>query len=208
MSIRRIFQRPEKGKRYVEEFDTTNHPVEQVNWFDAADFCNRLSATEKRSQSYVQFENTTRSQEGTGYRLPTEAEWEFACRAGTTSKLWNGDYGPESKNVTWTSGWAGHQTRIVGELKPNPFGLFDVHGNVREWVEDGWEAGYYPALAETLSVDPKGPKQYLVQRVVKGGRWDGGIDECRSASRSNFPLGCRVHDIGFRVVLPIPSKGK
>ena len=197
-----------EGKAYVEGFDTNNYPVENVGWNDAAGFCIRLNETEKLNPSYRLLNQAILLRNGTGYRLPTEAEWEFACRAGTTTKLWINNYGEESSKVAWTAGWTGQRTHEVGELQANPFGLFDVHGNVYERVQDCWSKDYYAELSETLSVDPQGPKASLGQRVARGGRWDGGLDECRSAGRSNSNLGFRIHDIGFRVVLPIPSEGK
>ena len=103
-----------------------SNPVEQVSWDEAAEFCKKLSATE-----------------GERYRLPTEAEWELACRAGTTTQYSFGDDPEKLGEYAWFSGKRDRKTHSVGKKAPNPWGLYDMHGNVTEWCADGADMGYY-----------------------------------------------------------------
>jgi formylglycine-generating enzyme required for sulfatase activity len=181
---------------------TDNHPVVNVSWHDADAFCNWLSRKEKKK-----------------YRLPTEAEWEYACRAGSDTLFWFGDsendlqghanvsdasfsakYPPASSWVKpWNDGFP--FTAPVGSFKPNPFGLFDMHGNVQEWCADWYGDKYYTASPAT---DPKGPATGAAvepKRVKRGGDYlDFAGVVCPSAFRRSdvVPAG-RGHYIGFRV---------
>ncbi len=155
-------------------FKGKNRPVEQVSWRDVQEFIRRLKAQEDG---------------GDGYRLPTEAEWEYACRAGTT-----GDYAGDLDAMAWYSDNSGGETHPVGRKAPNAFGLYDMHGNVWEWVADWY--GDYPSGAVT---DPKGPESGS-DRVVRGGGWYGPARYARSADRDDGAPGLRVSNLGFRLV--------
>ncbi len=182
-------------------FDQTDdHPVVNVSWNDAVAFCQWLS-----------------KKEGKRYRLPTEAEWEYACRGGTKTRYWTGD-DPESlaasENVADASSRAkfphadknlfirgrdGHVfTAPVGSFdRPNPFGLYDMQGNVCEWCSDWYDAEYY---AKSPAVDPKGPSSAGSFRVIRGGGWDFNPVCCRSANRLYDAPSNRVNNVGFRLV--------
>ncbi|MGH7137552.1 MAG: SUMF1/EgtB/PvdO family nonheme iron enzyme, partial [Pirellulales bacterium] len=120
----------EKVVKRVADLDTANHPVETVSWNDAAEFCAKLSKQEELKPFYFRAGETVTPLNGTGYRLPTEAEWEFACRAGTTTKFWSGDKDDELMAAGWFGTNSAGRTHEVEELLGNPFGLFDMHGNV------------------------------------------------------------------------------
>jgi len=158
-------------------------PVEQVSWHDAVEFCHLLS-----------------QKEGRHYRLPTEAEWEYSCRAGTTTIYYTGNGEAALGEAGWyegnSSGGAkkGH-TQPVGRKKPNAWGLYDMHGNVWQWCND-WR-GDYPA-GEAL--DPTGPDSGP-GRVLRGGAWTSGSQGCRAACRYESAPDRRRHDVGFRVCL-------
>ena len=107
----------------------------------------------------------------TGYRLPTEAQWEFGCRAGTTTKYWIGDTDKELVLAGWFDGNSGGRPHAAGELKANPLGLYDIHGNVWEWVEDGWDRLYYGQFAEKPAINPSSQSSADSQRMVRGGGW-------------------------------------
>jgi formylglycine-generating enzyme required for sulfatase activity len=166
-------------------FVTPDRPVEQVSWEDAVEFCRR------RSQ-----------EEGVNYRLPTEAEWEYACRAGTTTRTYLGQsIGRGNANIV--SG----RTEPVGQHRPNPFGLYDMHGNVYEWCAD-WYAADYPLSPVE---NPKGPEKGE-QRVLRGAGWfDGpGTKEStdrriRSAYRAGAMNIGRSNRTGFRVLREIET---
>ncbi|MCX7409214.1 MAG: formylglycine-generating enzyme family protein [Planctomycetales bacterium] len=118
------------GKDVITGMDTTNHPVEMVNWNDAAEFSAKLSPRDKLKPFHSRADETVTRLGGTGNRLPSEAEWEFACRAGTTSKYWTGSNDADLIQTGWFIVNSGGRTHAVGELKSNPFGLYDMHGNV------------------------------------------------------------------------------
>ena len=172
-------------------FKDDTRPVENVSWHDAVKCCNALSsalglpATYRIQGDGVRWEGFNHP----GVRLPTEAEWEYACRAGTT-----GDYAGNLDDMGWYEENSGGQTHSVGLKKPNAWGLYDMHGNVWEWCWD-WYCEDLPG-----GNDPVG--QAFSYRVRRGGSWGNAAIHCRSASRSyGYPTG-GFDNIGFRSVLP------
>jgi formylglycine-generating enzyme required for sulfatase activity len=180
----KIAERHPKTGRVVKKVDSANHPVENVSWEDAVAFCKKLSELpEERAAGRV-------------YRLPTEAEWEHACRAGSTTSYTFGEDRQELGEYAWLSSNAGSRTHPVVEKKPNAWGLYDMHGNVWEWCSDWY--GPYPDVPTT---DPVGPSTGSF-RVYRGGSWFGGAAFCRSAFRFRFFPSSRDNDgLGFRVAL-------
>jgi len=189
------------GKGAVPGRDTTGHPVEMVSWNDAAEFCAKLSQQEQLKPFYFRDGETVTPLEGTGYRLPREAEWEFACRAGTTTKYWIGETADKLLRTDWCGANSGGRTHAAGELSANPFGLFDVHGNVCEWVQDCWGPTYYAEFTETPAIDPVGPSFAGALRVGRGNGWGALASGCRSANRCANSPAFRNPGIGFRVSL-------
>jgi formylglycine-generating enzyme required for sulfatase activity len=181
-------------------FKGTDRPVEQVNWFEAIEFCQRIS------------HNTGRI-----YRLPTEAEWEYACRAGNATPFHFGDTittdlanyrGTDQKEYQWSSSYGqgskrvyGQETTPVDSFPPNAFGLYDMHGNVWEWCQDDYSDNY--------DVTPVDGRAWISQensglKMLRGGSWDGDPSDCRSAIRSYGGPDSRDYFVGFRVVCEIP----
>lgn len=152
---------------------TGNHPVVLVDWHDARAFCKWLS-----------------DKTGRPYRLPTEAEWEFACRGGTT-----GDYYGNLDSIAWYEYNSGGGTHRVGEKQPNAYGLYDMPGNVWEWCGDRYDKNYYSYSPE---VDPKGPSTGK-HRVSRGGSWCSKPPRVRVSFRKHDPPGFRFYRLGFRV---------
>jgi len=177
-----------KGGKWADRVsgkDTSRHPVENVSWADAVEFCKKLSA-----------------KEGKTYRLPTEAEWEYACRAGSTTLYSFGDDPASLGEYAWYGDNSDVKTHSVGEKKPNAWGLHDMHGNVWEWCADYFGRDYY-AVSPTW--DPTGPEASPL-RVVRGGCWDDGAGGCRAANRYGLKPQYQWYDLGFRVAADLPSK--
>lgn len=151
-------------------------PVENVSWDDVQAFLVILN-----------------EREGANFRLPTEAEWEYACRAGSAAAFSFGESPVQLSNYGWFADNSGRTTHPVGSLAPNAWGLFDMHGNVWEWCQD--RAGAYPVGSVT---DPKGPETG-VQRVGRGGSFGVSAVNCRSADRSASDPGAKGPDLGFRI---------
>jgi formylglycine-generating enzyme required for sulfatase activity/serine/threonine protein kinase/thiol-disulfide isomerase/thioredoxin len=193
------------GREAVGSLDTSSHPVENMSWNDAIEFTVRLSQQEKLSPSYSRSEGAVTLIEGTGYRLPTEAEWEFACGAGTTSLYWNGDTDEAAYAAGWVFGNSSGRSHPVGQLKPNPFGLFDVVGNVFEFVQDGWIPGTYKQMAVVMTRDPRGPSPSGPARVFRGGNWRDVPYFARTAARLSITPDQKSTNVGFRVALPIAA---
>ncbi|MEW6237555.1 MAG: formylglycine-generating enzyme family protein [Candidatus Omnitrophota bacterium] len=177
----------------VSEFDfNPNHPVDNVSWEDCQQYIKRLNAMGKGV-----------------FRLPTEAEWEYASRAGTTARFWFGDaleysdsgseYIPFIDQYMW---WTGNNTyngyiggtKEAGIKTPNPWGLYDMYGNVWEWCQD-----WYGAYADGPQIDPQGPESGT-SRTLRGGSWNGMLKDARSAARNSYPPYERNHYVGFRLV--------
>ncbi|GHU22431.1 hypothetical protein FACS1894172_01390 [Spirochaetia bacterium] len=180
-------------------------PVEQVTWYDAIEYCNIRSVSEGYTPAYTRAGNTvTWNRNANGYRLPTEAEWEFACRAGTTAPFfsrnsistdqanYNGNfpYDDDTKGSYLGKTWS----VTMGE--PNLLGLYNMSGNVAEWCWD--RSGSYSGWAET---DPPGSTTG-VNRVARGGSWVDRAQDLRSAARRDYSPMTRNADLGFRVVRP------
>jgi formylglycine-generating enzyme required for sulfatase activity/tRNA A-37 threonylcarbamoyl transferase component Bud32 len=183
--------------------DRSQHPAADVSWFDSIAFCNMLSQDEQLAPCYERTGDSVSIAGGDGYRLPSEAEWEFACRAGSPSLYWNGDWGDERVNaIAWVNSNSGSTLRAVALLTPNPFGLFDVHGNVREWCEDWLDASYYRRFVDRPAVDPRGPESSsLGRRVNRGGSALARSLHARSSHRAGSIPDGRSPQIGFRVAL-------
>jgi sulfatase modifying factor 1 len=185
-------------------------PINKVSWLDAVDFCNRLSKREGRTPAYaIRSDNVAWKQDADGYRLPTEAEWEYAARGGTETAWSFGDNERPLGEHAWYWGNAGGRIQSVGEKKPNPFGMFDVHGNVYEWCWD-WYGVYTtnPVMDVTnpgAIVNPLGPSAG-VDRVLRGGSWNFDPRDLRSAYRFRDWPSDRSRLIGFRYVRGLPRQ--
>ena len=160
-------------------FKGRTHPVENVSWNDAQEFIRRLNRKEGTDK----------------YRLPTEAEWEYAARAGTTSAYSFGNDASSLGQYAWYEDNSDKQTHPVGQKQPNAWGLYDMHGNLREWVEDWYDEDYY---ARSPGTDPKGPSTGSY-RVLRGGSWRSLASFLRSASRNYFTPDFRYVSNGFRL---------
>ena len=154
-------------------------PVESVSWFDAIAFCNRLSEREKRTPFYRINGTEVTVLGGDGYRLPTEAEWEYACRAGSATLYPFGDNASALGEFAWYDKNSENKTHPVGQKSPNAWGLHDMLGNVWEWCADWYEAKYY---ASSPPADPPGASG-ASYRVIRGGGWRNAPGCCRSADR-------------------------
>ena len=144
----------------------------------------------------VSWEDAKRYAEWAGLRLPSEAEWEYACRAGTSTRFYTGDEEKDLDRAGWYGKNSGSQTHPVGQKEANAFGLYDMHGNVWEWVEDDWHKNYdgAPANEKAWIDSPRG-----VNRVLRGGSWDLGAGFCRSAFRYGWGPDRRYSYLGFRL---------
>ena len=165
-----------------------DRPVEQVNWYDAVEFCARLSKLTGRE-----------------YRLPSEAEWEYACRAGTTTPFYFGEtitgelanYDASKTYAEEATGEYREDTTPVGQFPPNAFGLYDMHGNVWEWCADTWHSNYDGAPTDGSAWTEKGNNN---RSPLRGGSWYNLPNVCRSACRSYFNRRVLLNNYGFRVV--------
>jgi formylglycine-generating enzyme required for sulfatase activity len=178
---------------------TEGHPVENVSWLDAVKFCNKLSEKEGLKLFYEIEGDSARvlSWEGVGYRLPTEAEWEYACRAGAQTRFSFGDAEGGLGEYGWFDGNSGDVTHPVGQRRSNQFGLFDMHGNDWEWCNDVYAASYYK---QSPADDPRGPDPAEAsRRVIRGGGWFSVAGFCRSAGRGRRVPAHRSNFLGFRL---------
>jgi len=160
-------------------------PVSGVTWHEAVEFCRRLSA-----------------RDGRAYRLPTEAEWEYACRAGTRTP-WAGAF----DEVAWAAAGGsvgGTASPRVRTKRPNAWGLFDMHGGVAEWCLDSGDLTQWPTTAP--AVDPLSPETGLT-KAIRGGSHAGPPGQCRSAARASLRGYMRRPDLGFRVIVPDAAGG-
>jgi uncharacterized protein (TIGR02996 family) len=168
-----------------------NHPVESVTWHDAVAFCARLSAQRKEKKA------------GRVYRLPTEAEWEYACRAGTQTTYWWGDSADSTRanfdgNYPWGNAPKGRYIKHpipVGGYPPNPWGLYDMHGNLREWVADRYDETWY---RRSPKQDPCN-QESGDRRILRGGSWFAMARNCRAADRDSWGPGNHNDKYGFRI---------
>jgi len=170
-------------------------PVERVNWYDAVEFCIKLSELAGLQPAYrISGGDVVWNTKSCGYRLPTEAEWEYACRAGTTTAYHTGSGESDLALAGWYSGNAGSEAHPVGNKTPNAWGLYDMHGNVWEWCWD-----WYGKYGKGPHRDPQGAADGS-DRVIRGGSWDDDAGYCRAAFRDwSDPSGAFL-DLGFRVV--------
>ena len=183
-----------------------NHPVVLVSWYDAIHYCNWLSAQEGLTPAYtINGTNVTPNWNANGYRLPTEAQWEYACRAGTTTPFYTGNnittnqanYNGNNPYNDNAAGEHRERTTPVGTFEANPLGLYDMHGNVSEWCWDRF--GTYTRRAQT---NPVGPATGSY-RVLRGGSWSGYGQGIRSAFRSYIDPSSMSYLTGFRLVRPV-----
>jgi acetoin utilization deacetylase AcuC-like enzyme/formylglycine-generating enzyme required for sulfatase activity len=185
-------------------FKNPKNPLEQINWTDAAIYCNERSLAEGLEPCYDE-ETWKCNFDANGYRLPTEAEWEYACRAGTSTEYSFGNNVRELKACGWFTDNSSKKTHPIGQKQPNPWGLYDMHGNVAEWCNDLYAADYYKKSPEQ---DPQGPLKGK-ERVLRGGAWNSSAGACRSAYRTSDPSiddTCLASDaIGFRCVRSAPN---
>ncbi len=178
----------------------SKNPVEQVRWSDAVRYCNGRSRLDGLRPCY-DLSTWECDFDANGYRLPTEAEWEYACRAGTKTTYFFGNDPSKLKNYAWFDENSATKPRPVGQKLPNPSGLYDMYGNVWEWCNDFYKVDYYQQGPQE---DPKGPKTGD-NKVVRGGAWKFSAQSCRSGYRYNEAPGyadiCFGYDIyGFRCV--------
>jgi formylglycine-generating enzyme required for sulfatase activity len=179
------------------DFKGDDKPVENLTWFDAVNFCNELSGSMALDPAYkLEGDKVERIEGARGFRLCTEAEWEYACRGGTKDER----YG-DIDEIAWYKKNSGGTTQGVGQKKPNQYGLYDMLGNVWEWVEDDWHENYNgaPVDGHAWIDEPRGS-----YRVVRGGGWRFDARRCRSANRIDSSPGLRNDNLGFRLSRSLP----
>ena len=182
----KIFLNPDAAR-----FKGANRPVENVSWYEAVEFCARLSR-----------------KTGKRYRLPSEAQWEYACRGGTQTQFHFGEtiiselanYNGNSNYAEAPKGAYRFQTTDVGSFKPNAFGLYDFHGNVWEWCADAWHNNYNGAPADGSVWQSDGDSSL---RLLRGGSWNDHSPNCGSACRLRYQANCKASIVGFRVVVSV-----
>jgi formylglycine-generating enzyme required for sulfatase activity len=184
-------QRFPKGAR-GEATDARHCPVESVSWDAASEFCAALTREDGRRK----------------FRLPTEAQWEYAARAGTGTRYSYGNSSADLPLYAWFKENSDLRTNEVGTRKPNPWGLYDMHGNVRQWCADRMDQfGFGPSsyYAQSPREDPKGPEKGQM-RVLRGGSWADPPLVCRSASRAGLDPSSSHYTIGFRVCIRLEAR--
>jgi formylglycine-generating enzyme required for sulfatase activity len=160
-------------------------PVERITWREAVEYCRRLSEKEKKR-----------------YRLPTEAEWEYACRAGTTTVYYSGENKEALDAAGWYVGNSGNQSHPVGRKQPNPWGLYDMHGNVSEWCAERPPGERGDSHSAQLNSEEN------ALRDLRGGSWGLNTSDCRSASRLSNAGTFRYFDLGLRVVCDLDDRAR
>jgi formylglycine-generating enzyme required for sulfatase activity len=188
-------------------FKGPDRPVEMVSWPIAARYCNARSEDEGLQPCY-DLDTGKCDFKKTGYRLPTEAEWEYACRAGSTGDYYFGGDVRQLGEYAWFADNAGKQTHPVGQRKPNAWGLFDMYGNVAQWCNDIYGKDYY---AKSPKDNPRGPDAGD-KYVLRGGAWTLSAGSIRSSYRTADTPGaadaCFARDaVGFRCVRTAPTQG-
>ena len=177
------FSKEGGGKSSVEGLETSRFPVENLNWEEAAAFCEAMNRREAKKRP------------GWKYALPTEAEWEYACRAGTTTAYYFGDDPQTIGDYAWEGDNSGLHTQPVGGKKANQWGLHDMNGNVWQWCADYYDAKYYQ---NSPNIDPQNILKSDA-RVLRGGSWYRTAGSCRAAYRDGGAPGSRDSDVGLRV---------
>jgi formylglycine-generating enzyme required for sulfatase activity len=202
------------GKDQVKGLDTARFPVEMVTWLDAVEFCIMLSQKENLQPCYrltelkrysdgsIQEAHVEFLKDGAGYRLPTEAEWEYCARAGKTTRYSFGKDAAALGDYAWFARNSGDRTHSVEEEnKPNPWGLYDMGGHLWEWCEDVYHDTYAGAPADGSAWLEGGDQS---QRVLRGASWAHAALFCRCASRIGSAPGKRYNNWGFRVAVGSP----
>lgn len=161
-------------------FKGEDRPVEMVSWEDAQEFVTKLNEKEDTNK----------------YRLPLEAEWEYACRASTQTRYFFGNDESKLNEYAWYAGNSGSKTHIIGQKKPNPWGLYDIHGNVWEWVQDEWHENYNGAPSDGSAWDEGNSSN----RVSRGCSWYCNTEFCCSAVRFKRESESRFANLGFRLL--------
>jgi formylglycine-generating enzyme required for sulfatase activity len=183
------------------------NPVDTVSWLDAVRFCNLLSAADGLKPYYeIRPDGRFCERGGTGYRLPTEAEWEYACRGGCSASYGFGDDAERLGDHAWYQRNSESRTHEVGQLSPNGFGLHDMHGNVWEWCWDWYSA--YPsrsAVDGSPVLNPRGPAEGK-ERVLRGGSWNADIHQLRSAARNSYDPEEPLWYFGFRLARSLENR--